>query len=84
LAELLGSVEDPVCGLNRTDVRVIIFQDQCYGLSVLPILLYSVGDIQFGWECLHIIAKRMDVDGHSILVVKFPVSGDESFGDASA
>ncbi len=50
----------------------------------MPILLYSVGDMQFGWECLHIFAKRMDVDGHSILVVKFPVSGDKSFGDASA
>jgi hypothetical protein len=84
LAKSLGSEEDPVCGLNRTDVRVIIVRDQYYGLSVLPILLYSVGDMQFGWECLHIFAKMMDVDGRSILVVKFLVSGDESFGDASA
>jgi hypothetical protein len=84
LAELLGSEENPVCGSNQTDVWVNIVCNQCYGLSVLPILLYSVGDTQFGWEYVHIFAKRMDGDGHSILILKFPVSGDESFGDASA
>ncbi len=82
MAKPLGLEKDPTCGSNRTNVRVNFVYNQCYGLSVLPVFLYSESDTQLGWEYLDISIKRMDIDGHPTFVVEFPISREESFGDA--
>ncbi len=82
MAELLGSEKDPICGLNRTNIQVSFVRNQCYGLSILSIFLYSESGTQLGGEYLDISIKRMDVDGQPTFIVEFPVSGKEGFSDA--
>ncbi len=82
MAKPLGSEKDPICGSNLTNVQVNFFHDQCYGLSILPVFLYSKSDMQLGGEYLDISIEKMDVDGHPTFVVELPVSGEEGFGDA--